>query len=227
MKNNLTKQDKDKSGIYVITNLVNQKKYVGKTKCFGSRIYGHSSTFNTLSKKSINQYLIDSVKKHGKDLFFFTILEECSIEDCLEKELYWIKKLNTIDKNIGYNLRMDSSTKMIVHESTKVKNSIHSKRFWANGDHKDHSKKLKKHWETRNRSKQSDVMANNFTKYHYFIECDKFTDFVTPKQLRELGYNNVTHTFYMHKTDRVFFKGAFIRRIKIEDIVSSNVKTLE
>ena len=41
-------------------------------------------------------------------------------EDLLrERELYWMRKFNSTDRRYGYNLRMDSSTSMIVHEETR------------------------------------------------------------------------------------------------------------
>lgn len=44
-----------------------------------------------------------AIKKYGK-IEKVTILERCLPEDLNEKEKYWIKKYNSTDKNIGYNI---------------------------------------------------------------------------------------------------------------------------
>lgn len=111
-------------GIYAICNKVNNKKYVGKSKNIEKRIAEH---FRNLRKKDINskicnRYLFNAYKKYGEDNFYWIILESFDIldEDLLaEKELHYMLTLKTTDRDFGYNLRMDSATKMIVHEETR------------------------------------------------------------------------------------------------------------
>lgn len=90
------------SGIYYIENLINNKKYIGKSINIREREKYH---FRKLKKnKHVNKYLQNSWNRYGKENFSFSVLEECDIENLNEKEKYWINKLNTANKNFGYNL---------------------------------------------------------------------------------------------------------------------------
>ena len=53
------KEDKKKSGIYVIKNLINNKVYVGKTVDIYRRIKDHVTGLNTKNKNE-NPHLINS-----------------------------------------------------------------------------------------------------------------------------------------------------------------------
>ena len=80
--------------IYKIINLINNKIYIGKK----SNIQNFNQYWGSgiLIKKSI--------KKYGKDNFKKEIIEYCNTEKELnEKEIYWIKELNSIIPN-GYNI---------------------------------------------------------------------------------------------------------------------------
>lgn len=89
-------------GIYKIENLINHKVYVGQSIHIERRWNEHCFP----SAKSI---ISDAIKKYGKENFSFQILEECSIEELDEKEIYYINKFNCITPN-GYNIKdyMDS-----------------------------------------------------------------------------------------------------------------------
>lgn len=128
MKANI--KDKFKWGIYCIKNTVNNKIYVGKSINIYGRIKQHITQLNHKSKDE-NYHLINAWHKYGRKAFTYDILEyleferydENSIKLQLEKlaarELYWIQKLNTLDRNIGYNMRLDASTKCLVLDETR------------------------------------------------------------------------------------------------------------
>ena len=111
----------NKSGIYSITNTVNNTIYIGRTKCFYKRYYQYKSAFNKKDFTRTNQYLLNSMLKYGFEKFKFDVLEYCEIDMSPERELYWMIKLKSHNKNIGYNLRLDVNGSMIVNESTKKK----------------------------------------------------------------------------------------------------------
>lgn len=111
-------------GIYCITNKLNNKRYVGKSVNIERRFIYHRYllTRYTRNKKSTNRHLFNAVKKYGIDNFSFDIIElfDYIDEDQLSnRELYWIDFYDTCNRNHGYNLRRDSSTKMIVHDETR------------------------------------------------------------------------------------------------------------
>lgn len=79
--------------IYKITNLLNDKIYIGKDK--------HNNPNYLGSGRLIKQ----AIKKYGKQNFKKEVLEYCNTENELcERELFWIKELNSIYTSGGYNL---------------------------------------------------------------------------------------------------------------------------
>lgn len=71
------------SGIYMITNLRNNKRYVGSSKNLSSRKWQH---FNNLKNNThANKYLQSSYNKHGVEFFNFSILQKCSLEDLITR----------------------------------------------------------------------------------------------------------------------------------------------
>lgn len=84
-------------GIYMIENLINHHKYIGQSKNIERRWKEHKN----LSKKNSNTHLYNALKKYGLDNFKFSIIEECTIDNLNEKEIYWIKFFNTFYD--GYN----------------------------------------------------------------------------------------------------------------------------
>lgn len=91
-----------KSGIYIIENKINDKKYVGSTINFKKRWGQHISALN--KNKHNNSYLQKSWRKYGIKNFTFTIIEEVKPNDLLEREQYYIDKHDVTNRNYGYNL---------------------------------------------------------------------------------------------------------------------------
>lgn len=88
------------SGIYCITNLVNNKKYIGQTYNLNYRWRTHKNDLK--AKRHHNKHLQYAWDKYGEDNFKFNILEYCSVDLLDERETYWIKFYDTVQK--GYNL---------------------------------------------------------------------------------------------------------------------------
>lgn len=83
--------------IYLITNTINQKYYVGITrKTLAVRWKHHLQTAATKKKR----YAIhEAIRKYGSDAFIITLIETT---DDPSRECYWIKKYNSLEE--GYNL---------------------------------------------------------------------------------------------------------------------------
>lgn len=89
-------------GIYKITNIINNKVYVGQSTDIYTRWTIHKNELN--NNRHHNIYLQNSWNKYGEQNFEFDILELCT-EDLLdEKECHYIDLLNSMDKKYGYNL---------------------------------------------------------------------------------------------------------------------------
>jgi len=79
--------------IYKITNLINNKIYIGKDTSSDSNYFGSG----LLIKKAIKKYGIENFKKE--------ILDETNdLENLCIKEKYWIKNFNSTNLKIGYNI---------------------------------------------------------------------------------------------------------------------------
>ena len=101
--------------IYLITNKINGKKYVGQTLCndINDRWKQHRS------KKSIGRCLKAAYIKYGIENFKFQIICICFDEDSNKLEIEYIKKYNTISPN-GYNLSSGGGNKMTHHDTKKL-----------------------------------------------------------------------------------------------------------
>ena len=90
------------SGIYTITNNINNKKYVGLSKNCYKRWYDHKEAAKRPKKPyQFRVPIYNAMRKYGINNFSFDIIEECPIDKLKEREVYWIEKLDTY--NNGYN----------------------------------------------------------------------------------------------------------------------------
>ena len=83
-------------GIYKITNLFNNKCYIGQSVHIERRWIEHC-------KPGAHSQIANAIKKFGKENFTFEIIEECEQEKLNDRELYWINFYNSIIPN-GYNV---------------------------------------------------------------------------------------------------------------------------
>lgn len=86
--------------IYVITNNVNGKQYVGKTTdTIKQRFAIHLR--DAKRQHCEKRPLYDAMNKYGTEHFTIKQLEECDVSVLEEREKYWIETLNTF--HYGYN----------------------------------------------------------------------------------------------------------------------------
>lgn len=91
-------------GIYCIKNKVNNKVYIGSSNGIERRFKKHKTELNTF--KHSNTYLTRAFIKYGRESFDFIILEICTLEKLIEKEIFYINKYNSLEREFGYNLRI-------------------------------------------------------------------------------------------------------------------------
>lgn len=89
------------SGIYMIKNLISDKKYIGLSRDLKSRKAVH--LYDLKNNKHSNIYLQRAWNKHGEDVFSFKIVELCSEDVLGSKEKHYIEKYRTTDRDYGYN----------------------------------------------------------------------------------------------------------------------------
>ncbi len=102
--------------IYIITNKLNSKQYVGQTKhSIQKRFTRHC--WNSEYKK--NMPICLAIKKHGKTNFSIKELQQCLSQEELDKaELNWARKLDTFSPN-GYNLKAGAGRGSCSEETKK------------------------------------------------------------------------------------------------------------
>ena len=81
--------------IYKTTNLINNKIYIGKDKKNNAKYLGSGILLN------------NAIKKYGRENFKKEIIQECfSLNELNECETFWILKLKSFKREIGYNIAL-------------------------------------------------------------------------------------------------------------------------
>lgn len=116
------------SGIYIIVNVLNNKRYVGSSKDVYHRLHKHKSQL----KNNIhsNPHLQNSWNKNESSLRCY-LIEECQTDILNEREQYWIDKISP-----EYNIDRIVFPRVIHSEETKKKISALSKKMWKEGKFK-------------------------------------------------------------------------------------------
>ncbi len=130
--------------IYLITNTVNNKKYVGQTSItIKKRWLQHiNNALNTPNRGCVLLY--SAIRKYGKDKFNLTILETTDNSLLNTREAYWIEFFESNNITKGYNLttggdhfKMSDSCKKKLSDKLKGriitwkdKTSIGVKKLW-------------------------------------------------------------------------------------------------
>jgi group I intron endonuclease len=134
------------SGIYVITNQVTGKVYIGQSLNLRTRCVTH---YNSLTNEtSANIHLQSSWKKYGGSSFSFSVLELCSPAELDSKELHWISSLKSHDRLLGYNAERFPRGTGALSAETRRKISENNSHFWKG-----------KHLSSEHRRKQSEALA--------------------------------------------------------------------
>lgn len=90
------------SGIYMVINLINNKKYIGQSINIKQRfLSNHQYDFKNPKNSSYNSKFYQALRKYGWENFAVIVLNICKKEQLNEQEIYYIQKYDTF-KN-GYN----------------------------------------------------------------------------------------------------------------------------
>ena len=84
-------------GIYMFTNKITGESYIGQSINISSRYKSHKYLCGA------DTYFHKNIRYYGFNNFSFELLEECSIEELNDKEIYYIDKYDTLYPK-GYNL---------------------------------------------------------------------------------------------------------------------------
>lgn len=193
--------------IYVITNIKNNKQYVGQTvshrKNKGKyRPFGYQGRFRDHISEAINNtkhkqctYLNNSIRKYGAESFKVDLIKICSVGELNNLEQNYIIQYDSLYPN-GYNLTEGGKTSSIV----KLDKTLNSKRTKRGRDfgyhHKDStrakmSERLKDHCSSdvvknRMRSVMKDYYDNQKIEIlrEYDLD-DDFSKYIKPVKSKE------------------------------------------
>lgn len=120
--------------VYKITNLTNNKIYIGITnQGYKVRWYKHCSDAN----RSTGFPIHNAIQKYGKDNFQIEVIELIKDEDydqLKEREIYWINEFDSYNREVGYNLTLGGDGTFGKFHSDETKNKIRQKalgRTWS------------------------------------------------------------------------------------------------
>ena len=106
--------------IYIITNLINNKIYIGQTIDPCRRWQDHRLASRKADK---NQLISKAIAKYGYQNFIFEVIATCkNQEDVNATEEIIISQLNSRDLNVGYNLRAGGSCSR--HSEISIKKNV-------------------------------------------------------------------------------------------------------
>ena len=107
-----------KSGIYKITNIINNKMYIGSSENLERRRNEHFRELK--ANRHSNVKLQHAYNKYGVDNFKFEVLEYVADINCLlNTEQKWLDEFRVYDRGIGYNIAISASAPMKGRKHTK------------------------------------------------------------------------------------------------------------
>lgn len=100
--------------IYIISNDVNNKVYVGKTKHTLSKRFNEHIR-ESRRKRSIGKPFYDDIRKYGYEHFQISLIEQCSESDSNKREQFWISEYKLL--NSCYNVALGGIGKPLFDHS--------------------------------------------------------------------------------------------------------------
>lgn len=88
------------SGVYLLTDIVTNKTYVGASKNIRTRAIQHFSRMATNSKYAPYTFFSYTYAIHGSSGFTFDVLEVCEESRLLDRELHWFHALKPTENTM-------------------------------------------------------------------------------------------------------------------------------
>lgn len=112
--------------IYVITNNLNNKQYVGKTN-FSIEKRWKEHQRDSLKNRCEKRPLYNAINKYGVESFIIEELEKCSPDIAEQREQYWIEQLDTYKNGYNATLGGDGAKRLdyiqIINNYKELKNA--------------------------------------------------------------------------------------------------------
>lgn len=192
-------------GIYKITNLINNKIYIGQSIQLNKRISEHKRELKNNSH--YNNHLQRAYNKYGIENFSFEIIENCTEDELYPRENYWITFYNSQNSNSGYNntLPLADEKKYRHKEESKAKMS-NSKKVFESEELISYLQEYYYHYGKVPTSRDI-VNAVGFPSNHIFFErYGSFKNALIEAGLYELSDNKSSFDRVEYTKDEVYLK---------------------
>ena len=136
--------------IYMHINKQNNKKYIGQTKCQNPNDRWRNGTHYG------DTYFGRAIQKYGWDNFEHIILEKdiSTQEEANDKEKYYIKYYDTMNRDKGYNLTSGGERYELSEEGKKIRSEASKKVREDPKFRQHHSEKMKEYWSNHEERRQ-------------------------------------------------------------------------
>tara|TARA_B110000211_G_C13858585_1_gene455445 strand:+ start:83 stop:709 length:627 start_codon:yes stop_codon:yes gene_type:complete len=114
-------------GIYIITS-PNNKSYIGLSKDIKKRWNGYSINKKTAPQQTKLYY---SFKKYGIKNHEFKVLEECTLEELVDKEIFYIEKYNSVEKGLNISRGGNYFGETNLGKKHKMSTIVKMKDWWG------------------------------------------------------------------------------------------------
>jgi hypothetical protein len=141
--------------VYMITNVLNSKKYIGQTKCIiSSRKYGAKTRWSVHKYRALKNnddcnFFYNSIRKNGLENFEMEVLKHCKLDELDYYEKMFIKEYNTLYPS-GYNIENGGKLNKKLNDSTKEKISESRRYKYMKNEDVEKLKKLMDELEIKN-----------------------------------------------------------------------------
>lgn len=88
-------------GIYKFLNIITNEVYIGQSIFVEERIKQHLQKYNVPTESDYNCKFHKALREYGIENFTVEVIEECSLDELNEREIYWIEYYNSFSH--GYN----------------------------------------------------------------------------------------------------------------------------
>ena len=169
-------------GIYKITNIVNQKSYIGQSIHIESRWTDEKYVLTEPTDPRYKSSLSKAFRKYGIENFKFEILEECSKEELSSKEIYYIDLYNSYYNGYNETTGGQGSSNYCMKISADDLKKIYDLLLNSKISQKEIAKQFNvgedvistiNHGKSRRQSGYIYPLRNNFNQKKYCVDCGK------------------------------------------------------
>lgn len=200
----------ENSGIYKITNILNDKCYIGSSTNLKKRLNRHLNLLK--NNKHFSIYLQNSWNKYGEKNFTFEVIEYCNPKNCVKKEQYYLDTLKP-----AYNTKPIANSNFGCKFSEKAKENM-SKAMSGTGNnfygksHKPEAKEKMRKAKLGKKLPKEQIDKMNIKKqikiYKYSLQGKLLNIFNSIKETKkDMGVTGNSYSF-----DNIVIKGYYYSR---------------